>query len=290
MDRYLDQAPYLVRFDWGAEGALRAAARGDVLVVIDVLCFSTTVVTAVAQGAVIYPHAHGEDAAALGALLGAEVAVSLEEVPKRGRFSLSPESFLGVEPGTRVVLDSANGAVCVRASEKSLAILVGALVNASAAARAAERLAEQHQAAITVIACGERWPGSGGLRVAVEDALGAGAVLTALSGEASPEAAVCANAYRASINTLPALLWDCASARELRTRGFPKDVEHAMRLDAYDYVPALLPSNNNTTSMETAEEKRSMLCFTRQVHEAPLGRPRLPTFPPPEIALCSDWR
>lgn len=248
---YFDQEPYHVRFEWGPEGARHAAARGDVLVIVDVLCFSTAVATAAAHGAVIYPCGHGEDPTALAQTLGAERAVAREEVPTRGRFSLSPGTFLGVEAGTQVVLHSANGAVCARAAEHSSAVLIGALVNATAVAREAERLARERHAAITVIACGERWPGESGLRVALEDALGAGAVLAALPGEASPEARVCAAAFQAARGEVESLLWDCASCRELRARGFAEDVRQASRLDLYDCAPRLhLPVGGGTCHIE----------------------------------------
>lgn len=243
---YFDQSPYAIRFDWGPEGADRAAARGDVLVIVDVLCFSTCVAIALAHGAIIYPCRQHDNPAALAAATNAELAVRREEVPTRGRFSLSPETYVGVMAGTRVALRSANGAVCVRAAERAPAVLVGALVNATAVTREAERLAQQYQTAITVIACGERWSGNAeesddGLRVALEDALGAGAILASLSGNASPEAIVCASAFRASVNDLATLLWECASGRELQERGYPEDVQHAAHLDAYDCAPRLLP-------------------------------------------------
>jgi 2-phosphosulfolactate phosphatase len=98
------QQDYRCRLEWGRRGARVAAERGDVLVVVDVLCFSTATVTAVARGGIIHPCAWTDDPAALAQQLGAEVAVSRPDVPERGRFSLSPPTMLGIEPGTAVVL------------------------------------------------------------------------------------------------------------------------------------------------------------------------------------------
>jgi 2-phosphosulfolactate phosphatase len=146
------------------------------------------------------------------------------------------------------VLRSANGAVCVRAAEHAHAVLIGALVNATAVAREATWLAQQFATSVTVVACGERWQGSaeaavGGLRVALEDALGAGAILAALPGEMSPEARVCAAAFRAQQANVMDLLWECGSGRELRARGFAGDVTHAARLDCYDCAPQLISAS-----------------------------------------------
>ena len=38
-----DQAPYQVRFDWGMEGVRSVGSDADVLIVVDVLSFTTAV-------------------------------------------------------------------------------------------------------------------------------------------------------------------------------------------------------------------------------------------------------
>ncbi len=63
-------------------------------------------------------------------------------------------------------------------------LFVGALVNAAAVGRAVSSILARTEAAVTVVACGERWPAptdDGELRVAIEDYLGAGAILWRLS-------------------------------------------------------------------------------------------------------------
>ena len=169
-----------------------------------------------------------------------EAAVGRREVPARGRFSLSPPTFLAIAPGERVALRSPNGATCARYGRVAPALFAGALVNASAVAAAVERAGADR--AVTVVACGERWPEpneDGALRFAIEDYLGAGAVLAALGGPASPEAQVCVAAFLGARADLAAILWECASGRELREQGFGEDVRHAARLDCYDAAPLL---------------------------------------------------
>ncbi|HEY4385878.1 MAG TPA: hypothetical protein VGN34_15585, partial [Ktedonobacteraceae bacterium] len=124
------QHPYRCRFDWGRHGVRQAAERGDILVIVDTLSFSTTTVTAVHSGGFIYPCSLEEDAAVLARQVGGEVAVSRFDVPQRGRFSLSPATYLHLEPGMRVVLDSPNGATCSRYAGQVPFLFVGALVNA----------------------------------------------------------------------------------------------------------------------------------------------------------------
>jgi 2-phosphosulfolactate phosphatase len=96
--------------------------------------------------------------------------------------------------------------------------------------------------AATVIACGERWPEpgeDGALRVAIEDYLGAGAILSYLAVDKSPEAQVCEGAFRGAQGRLTELLHDSISGRELRQKGWDADVEHAAQLNVYDVVPVM---------------------------------------------------
>ena len=108
----LPQHSYRCKLDWGQRGALRAAQRGDVMVIVDTLSFSTAVATAVHHGGLVYPCLEGKDPFKLAKRIGGEAAVGRADVPKRGRFSLSPLTYAGRESGTRIVLSSPNGATC----------------------------------------------------------------------------------------------------------------------------------------------------------------------------------
>jgi 2-phosphosulfolactate phosphatase len=155
------QQTYRCRFDWGRTGVRRAALRRDIVVVVDVLRFSTAVVTAVAHGALIYPCAPADDAVDLARRVRAKVAgYRLDTAPHR--YSLSPASYDRIAPGTRVVLPSPNGAACSRAAQEAPYVLIGALVNAQAVGAAVSVLMKETDRAVTIIACGERWPAQKG--------------------------------------------------------------------------------------------------------------------------------
>jgi 2-phosphosulfolactate phosphatase len=236
------QQPYRVKLTWGRRGAAEAAGRGEVLVIVDTLSFSTAVATAVQHGALVYPCGEQEDRAPIAKRIGGEAAVGRQEVPEKGRFSLSPLTYVGVEPGTKVVLASPNGATCSRCGRDVPHLFVAALVNAEAAASAVNRLLETTGLSATVVACGERWKTpseEGWLRMAVEDYLAAGAILSHIGNGESPEARVCAGAFGQAAGDLAELLWECESGRELREMGFGEDVAHAARLNCYDAVPAM---------------------------------------------------
>ena len=97
---------YLINLDWGRRGALRAADRGDIVVIVDVLSFSTSVSVAVSRGALVYPCHIENDAEATARRIGAVAAVSRKAVPARGRYSLSPLTYLDIESGEKVVSPS----------------------------------------------------------------------------------------------------------------------------------------------------------------------------------------
>ncbi len=236
------QAPFACKLDWGVAGTERAALRGDIIVLVDTLSFSTTTAYAVSSGACIYPCAEGDDSERLAQRVGGEVAVDRGDVPELGRYSLSPGTYGDVQPGQKIVLPSLNGGSCSRSGESAPYVFVGALVNASAVARVVNRLLAESGPQVTVVACGERekTPDPGGdLRVAIEDYLGAGAVIAAIEGDKSPEARVCEAAFIACVNNLSDLIWDSVSGRELRRDGFGDDVVRACRRDSQSVVPVL---------------------------------------------------
>lgn len=231
-----DQDGFAAKLRWGLRGAERASELGEILVVVDVLSFSTAVCRALDHGVEVFPAAPGEGPARAEEL-GAQLAV------KRGQIgpSLSPGSLEELEPGTRLVLPSPNGSACSRAGAGCEALLLGALVNASAAARRARELHEETGRPVSVLACGERWkePRGEPLRVALEDALGAGAVLAGLDLPASPEATHAILGFQAQRDRLESVLLESGSGRELVERGYPQDVEVASALDTSSCVPRL---------------------------------------------------
>ena len=199
-----DQHRYQVRHDWGVAG-LRRVEPADVVVVVDVLRFSSTVTDAVARGE----------------------TVALDE-------------------GAHAV--SLNGAaIAAAAAETGAVVMLGCLRNASAVADAV--LAEQRRrgvrTSIAVIAGGELpvRGGSEGPRFAVEDQLGAGAIVDALGrlgvDHTSPEAAAACESFRGLRGAVRHLLTASGSGQELLDRGMRDEVLNAAAVDAASVVPVL---------------------------------------------------
>jgi 2-phosphosulfolactate phosphatase len=241
-DTFFAQESHRVRLEWGRDGAKRAAERGDVLVIVDVLRFSTAVAMAVSYGVAVAPYTWDDDPYAFADSVGAEVATGRPDAPRPSRFSLSPHSFAGVAPGTRTVLPSPNGATCSRHGAQVPYLFAGALVNAQAVARAAHHILATGSHALTVVACGERWrqfEEDGELRFALEDYLGAGAILSHIESQLSPEAEVCARAFQSVRGDLVSILLGCGSGCELVARNQADDIVLAAHCDSLPVAPVL---------------------------------------------------
>lgn len=233
------------RLEWGHDGLVALAPECDVLVIVDVLRFSSAVSAAVEAGSTVVPFAWGDPRAGeRSEQIGAALAGG--RVP--GQPSLSPTGLLGLPPGERIVLPSPNGAaLAVEAAERRVPfVLAGCLRNASATARRAAMLA--HGGAIGVVAAGERWlHADGPLRPAAEDLIGAGAILHALDPAGSisppccdPEARAARAAFLDARPLLPDVLAATRSGRELVERGDGDDVATAAELDATELAAQLI--------------------------------------------------
>lgn len=239
--------PAQVHVEWGIPAAAMAAERGDIVVIVDVLSFSTTVSIAIERGAAVMAMSLDDIAASGGrdqvaAEHQAHVAAKKRDDPD-AKFTLSPASLGGVEPGDRLILTSWNGAAATAAARPAPAVLIGCLRNASAVAdQAAQLLSAELARRITVIASAEHWSsvgGGDGIRSSLEDWLGAGAIASALSAHGatlSVEAAAAGATFNAFPNLSEALR-SCISGRELITKGFGHDVELAAKVDVTDTAP-----------------------------------------------------
>ena len=193
MPQPFDQSTYQVRFEWGVAG-LRRLAPADVIVVVDVLRFSSTVTDAVASGG----------------------TVDLADAAGWSR----------------------NGAaVAAAAASGDATVLLGSLRNAAAVAKTVLEIQNRRQqrTSVSVIAAGEL-TGAGELRFAVEDQLGAGTVIAALSDlgadHTSPEAAAVCESARGLRRATRHLLSASGSAKEIA-----EGVDATARIEAVGLVP-----------------------------------------------------
>lgn len=230
---YFNQDEFDIRCEWGEAGIAQLAQDSDAIVIVDVLSFSTAVDIAVGNGAVVYPYRwRDESAVAYASSLNAILAGSWRSLT--GGYTLAPTSLLHIAAGTRLVLPSPNGSTLTLATGR-IPTFAGCLRNARAVASAVQKAGTR----ISVIPAGERWA-DGSLRPAIEDLIGAGAIIHYLRGEKSPEALVAESAFMRFSMELASCLKHSGSGKELAQQGFESDVALAAALDVSECVPMLV--------------------------------------------------
>lgn len=225
-----------VDVDWGEQGLARLLGRVDAVAIVDVLSFSTCVSVAADRDIVLHPAATSRDGADIARRLGARLAKRRAEAGPDD-ISLSPASLRRAATGGTVVLPSPNGSTlsAIASGRRGIAVFAGCLRNRRAVAAALAGFAK-----VGVLAAGERWPDHS-LRPAIEDWLGAGAIIDALTA-ASPtaEAELARAAFRAARSDLSRLMLESLSGQELAAENHAGDVAVAAELEASDRIPRLI--------------------------------------------------
>jgi 2-phosphosulfolactate phosphatase len=219
--------PLTIDLAWGIAGAHALSTEVDVVVIVDVLSFTTAVSVATSRGAAVRPVDIDE---AVTQMAPGDLLAGPRDGPGP---TLSPVSLQELSPGQRLILPSPNGA--------AISSALGDVVTVAAALRNAGAVVDWLHAqggSIGIVAAGERddydsW------RPSYEDAIGAGAVAARLSGRCSPQASAAAIAFRAAQSSLTEQLRGCRAGTELIAAGFAADVDAAAELDADNVVPVL---------------------------------------------------
>jgi len=230
-----NQVEFVIKFEWGINGVEMLAPVSDVIIIVDILSFSTCVDIAVGRGAIVYPFKYKDESAAEYAKsFDAELA---SHNRSSGSYSLSPSSLINIANGTKLVLPSPNGAT-LSLVRSAAPVICGCLRNAKAVAEYAQRISKSIGNKIGVIAAGERWKHDGSLRPAFEDLIGAGAIISYLKGSLSPESKSARNAFIA-VQDLKTDLKNCSSGKDLIELGFENDVNLASEFNVSSVVPLL---------------------------------------------------
>ena len=224
-----NQSEFDLRCEWGQQGINQFAPISDVVVIVDILSFSTAVEIATNNGAIIFPY-RWKDSSAIDYAKSIKAELATKRTSNTG-YSLSPQSLTNISPQTKLVLPSPNGSSLTLLTGNK-PTLAGCLRNCEAIAR----FAQNYGSKVAVIPAGEKWE-DGSLRFAFEDLIGAGAILNYLSGSLSPEAEAAVSVFNSFKNDLSNALKKCSSGKELIARGFESDVELAAEVNVSDCVP-----------------------------------------------------
>jgi 2-phosphosulfolactate phosphatase len=208
---------------------------GKVVVVLDIIFATTTMVTALAHGAKEIVPVLDEKAAraCAGDFPGCVLSGELYAETLSGFAHPAPLALVahGIE-GKSVIYSTTNGTVAMTQAVGAARVYCGALLNAR---RLVEHIVQQHPRETVLIVCS----GSGG-NFNFEDFYGAGYFVECFLPNVSDlsDAAKAALALYRHARTPEALL-DGRVGRMMAARGLAHEVEFACRRDLYPVVPAL---------------------------------------------------
>jgi 2-phosphosulfolactate phosphatase len=211
-----------VHLGLGVHGALEARARGGIIVLIDALRASATMITALQMGmAAVKPVSNPEDC--VGEVTAGERGG--RKLPNCRHGNSPTELMRHSYPGKTLVITTTNCTECLlSAAGPNSTVLIGSTLNRRAVAAAASKLARERGAPVTLLMAGRN------NQAAIEDALAAGEIARAL-----PDARM-----HGTLPSSTALEADfCASpaGRNLISLGYADDVRFAAQLDQSDVVP-----------------------------------------------------
>lgn len=164
--------------------------------------------------------------------------------PEGFDYGNSPVEFSRIDfAGSGVILATSNGTRILSELAGAPAVIVGSMLNRTACAQVALAVAGERQLDISVVCS------AGGSTFALEDALGAGAIVDAASAidgslALSDAARFGRDAFLSAAGDMEDAVASAYHARDLIEAGFAEDVAYCARLDAIDVAPVLERGEN----------------------------------------------
>lgn len=211
---------------------------GKVVIVVDVLFATTTIVHAFAQGAGgVWPARDADDARAIAARLDAPLLageLQMRDLP--GFLPATPLALAAAAPlrGTTLVYATTNGTVALRAAEAAARVYAGALCNGAALVR---HVIRAHPLETVLVVCA----GSGG-RFNLEDFHAAGHIVAHFEqagGYELSDAALAAMLLHRGCAVESALGASRVGQLVMSQRGGDDELACAARIDSLDVVPCV---------------------------------------------------
>ena len=224
-----------------ARDAYKAVERGDVVIVIDVLRCSSTIITALANGASeLIPVPTVKAARALKEANSDLVLAGERRGVKPKGFTLgnSPLEFtVDAVSGKRIVITTTSGTNAITRSQGAGGVVIGAFLNVKDAGEVAVDIADEQKRGISLVLSGKKG------RFSLEDFLCAGAFMEILrSGKTrcSDAAQVAYLAYRQSKGALFEAISHGNHAQYLSSIGLQDDVVYCCQRNCSSIVPRLV--------------------------------------------------
>ena len=233
-----------------AKSAGRAVERGDVVVVVDVLRCTSSIITALIHGAKsVLPVRTVKEARKIYKDNPHYILAGERKGLKPKGFTLgnSPRAFTkDLVEGKDIVITTTSGTLALSNVMGSRWVLIGALLNAKCVAEAAFMLSEKEDSGISLVLSGSRG------RFSLEDFIGAGAIINGFPKvrmERADAAYAAFLAFNNAKDSLTTTLQEGVHGKNLQRLGFGKDVIFCSQLNRYQMVPHLkdnviVPLNN----------------------------------------------
>ena len=228
-----------VNIEFFARNTRMAVLRGDVVVVMDVLRCSSSIIAALAQGATaIVPVKTVREAREVHQANPEFILAGEREGVKPLGFDYgnSPSVFFHAELESRsLILTTTSGTAALSEAKGAKYVLVGAFLNAKSVAESALKIAEKEKCGITLALSGKKGSFS------LEDFLGAGAIQSSFpsSTHLSDAAQAALIAFHGAKNRLYDTIKNGNHAKYLINIGFGDDVEFCSQVDKFSIVPSL---------------------------------------------------
>jgi len=229
-----------VNLEFAAKGTVEAVRKGDVMVVIDVLRCTSSMINALANGArSIIPVKTLREAYRLKSehpeylLAGEREGIK----PKGFAFGNSPLEFTCDKVhGKTLIFTTTSGTAALTRCRNAKHILIASFLNVSSAASRAMSLALSEERGISIVLSGRKG------RFSLEDFLCGGAVVEKLAEddvELSDSAFASLFSFQQVKNSLFSHIMKGEHARNLVKLGFEEDVRFCCQVDLFDIVPSL---------------------------------------------------
>jgi len=221
-----------------ARDAGKAVARGDLIIVIDVLRATTSIITAMSCGAKsVIPtetlkeayelHKRHLDYILVGEMNGL--------TPRGFDYGNSPQELTSKKVrGKNLIMATTNGTKALVASRRAKWVLTAAFVNASAMAKKAVEICDEERVGVSFVLAGEED------RFSFEDFVCAGAIIdrfTKSRASLSDETLAALLAFKQIKSNLFENIVRGKHAQHLIKLDLRKDIEFSCQIDAYNVIP-----------------------------------------------------
>ena len=227
-----------VHVELRARDTVNAVKRGEVIAVIDVLRCSSTIITALANGASeIIPAPTVRKAKQMKQIYPNYILAGERKGLKPKDFELgnSPGEFTRERIcGSGIILTTTDGTKAFEIAKDARTVLVGCFLNAEAVGKKLSEIAYENNCGVALIACGKKG------RLSLEDFICAGKILETMPIDElalSDSALAALVASEGAGEKLMELVRSSEHGRYLESIGLTRDIGFCLRINRYNDVP-----------------------------------------------------